>query len=279
MSYARFTLLALLSSCALLASYGREKIQYDGGVSVSRGDQEAVSPVKPVPVDIPAHAPVEYAKVISLFNGFGYPAQDLCRYIMRSYGTSVPQDVVDCISAVLGRYMAAKTNVLAGAEAEYLCRAIAEAACGTNSHGVVSIPYSSLVSALLSARAEGTAAYGTNSHGVASVPYSALVRLLSSAVPANTTPGVPLAPSGSYASVQDSVSPVMLGASDWASPAAQSYSSQSRFDMIKPNVWSRMWVIRQMALEMEKKGRNTDDLWYAYLQLFLNEGASSGVTN
>ena len=42
---------------------------------------------------------------------------------------------------------------------------------------------------------------------------------------------------------------------------------QSRFDIVRGAMFSRVWAIRLRAREMEKRGENTDALWKAYLEL------------
>ena len=43
---------------------------------------------------------------------------------------------------------------------------------------------------------------------------------------------------------------------------------QSRFDAFQPGFASKMWVIRTRALEAEKQGKNTDELWDTYWRIF-----------
>lgn len=44
---------------------------------------------------------------------------------------------------------------------------------------------------------------------------------------------------------------------------------KSRFDLLSPVQFSRLWAIKMKALEKEAKGENTDELWKVYWDLFL----------
>lgn len=44
--------------------------------------------------------------------------------------------------------------------------------------------------------------------------------------------------------------------------------TRSRFDALNPGFASKLWVIKTRALEAEKQGKNTDELWEAYWKVF-----------